>query len=294
MHVKQLLHCTVLSLLLFALLYTPKPIYAVGQGGVCSYSPNNPTDGCDSGLVCYSSSGASIQTLCEVPPPLEFECRPYDLSPNGLPVLVGEEMRWAYIPVSGRWDSGQAIFEWTGEGGLYDIINIGTNYDTFHRYVAPGTYTARLKITANGFQVEEKDCQISIVVVNSSAPSPTPTPTSGAPGPTRTPTPPSGATATPGGPPTTPTGICGIGQANPANFVSGLFGCGISLVGGIAVLFVIYGGFVFLTSAGDPTKIRVGKEYITYAIVGLLLAIFTLVILQVIGLDILNIPGFGS
>lgn len=90
-------------------------------------------------------------------------------------------------------------------------------------------------------------------------------------------------------------GICGIGQiqANPADFVSGLFGCGISVVGGIAVLFIIYGGFVWLTSAGDPTKVRIGKEYITYAIVGLLLAIFTLVILQVIGLDILRIPDFS-
>ena len=87
--------------------------------------------------------------------------------------------------------------------------------------------------------------------------------------------------------------MCGIGTTTPAEFASKLFGCGISLVGGVALLFIIYGGFLLLTSAGDPTRVQHGKEYITYAVVGLLLAVFTLVILEVIGVDILKIPGLG-
>lgn len=88
--------------------------------------------------------------------------------------------------------------------------------------------------------------------------------------------------------------ICGIGAENPADFASGIFGCGISLVGGVALLFIIYGGFILLTSSGYPNKVRIGKEYITYAIVGLVLAIFTFIVLEVVGVDILQIPGFGQ
>lgn len=87
--------------------------------------------------------------------------------------------------------------------------------------------------------------------------------------------------------------ICGVGATTPAEFASKLFGCGVSLVGGVAILFIIYGGFILLTSAGDPTRVRIGKEHITYAIVGLLLAVFALVILQVIGVDILKVPGIN-
>lgn len=88
--------------------------------------------------------------------------------------------------------------------------------------------------------------------------------------------------------------ICGIGEQNPADFAARFFGCGISLVGGVALLFIIYGGFVLLTSSGDPTKVRIGKEYITYAVVGLVMAILTFIILEVVGFDILRIPGFGQ
>lgn len=87
--------------------------------------------------------------------------------------------------------------------------------------------------------------------------------------------------------------ICGIGANTIEEFAGKFFGCGVSLIGGIALLFVIYGGYLLLTSAGDPHKIRIGKEYITYAIIGLLLALFALILLQVIGADILKIPGIS-
>ena len=90
--------------------------------------------------------------------------------------------------------------------------------------------------------------------------------------------------------------FCGIQTpALPFNeFVGKLFGCGVSLVGGVALLFIIYGGFILMTSSGDPSRIRMGKEYVTYAIIGLVLAIFSFVIVQVLGGDILQIPGFGQ
>ena len=86
--------------------------------------------------------------------------------------------------------------------------------------------------------------------------------------------------------------FCGIGEPDVAVFVSRLFGCGVGLVGGVALLAIIYGAFIFVTSGGDPNRVRVGREYITYAIVGLLFAIFAVLLLELLGVDILRIPGF--
>ncbi len=88
--------------------------------------------------------------------------------------------------------------------------------------------------------------------------------------------------------------LCGIGETDIGVFAGKFFGCGVSLVGGIALLFIIYGGYVLLTSSGNPNQVRIGKEYITYAIVGLVLAILSMVILNVIGTDILKIPGLSQ
>jgi hypothetical protein len=74
-------------------------------------------------------------------------------------------------------------------------------------------------------------------------------------------------------------------------FVEWLFPRLLAIMGGIAFLLMLYGGFLILTSAGNPDKIKAGQETITGAIAGLLFAIFSLFILQLIGIDILHIPG---
>lgn len=40
------------------------------------------------------------------------------------------------------------------------------------------------------------------------------------------------------------------------------------LGGGVAVIYLIYGGFAYITSAGDTSKAEVAKQTITYAIIG--------------------------
>lgn len=45
------------------------------------------------------------------------------------------------------------------------------------------------------------------------------------------------------------------------------------LAGIIMFLFIVYGGFQMLTSAGDPKKIEAAQKRITYAIIGFVLLI---------------------
>lgn len=80
---------------------------------------------------------------------------------------------------------------------------------------------------------------------------------------------------------------------DPIGFVAKFYGIGLGIIGGVAVLFIIYGGYVILSSRGDPQNLNRGKSYITYAIIGLLLAIFGFVFVQIIAVDVLKIPGFS-
>ncbi len=81
-------------------------------------------------------------------------------------------------------------------------------------------------------------------------------------------------------------------STDPQGFVSWLLGAVIGIAGGIVFLLILYGGFQILTSTGDPEKLTNGKEVIVSAIAGLLMIIFSVLLLKIIGVDILKIPGF--
>lgn len=76
--------------------------------------------------------------------------------------------------------------------------------------------------------------------------------------------------------------------------VSSLITLGLRIGGGAALLVIITGGFILTTSQGDPKKTGEAKEMITSAVVGLLFIIFSVTILQFVGVNILRIPGFGN
>lgn len=80
---------------------------------------------------------------------------------------------------------------------------------------------------------------------------------------------------------------------DPLHFAAKFYAIGLGLIGGVSLIFIIYGGYLLLTSQGNPTQVEKGKSYILYAITGLLLAIFGLVFMQVAIVDILRVPGFN-
>lgn len=58
------------------------------------------------------------------------------------------------------------------------------------------------------------------------------------------------------------------------------FFLGVSIA--VALLFVAIGGFKYTTSGGDPNSLKQAKETITYAIVGLVLAVLAQVIIGLV------------
>jgi len=53
------------------------------------------------------------------------------------------------------------------------------------------------------------------------------------------------------------------------------------LVGAIAVLFIIYGGILYVTSAGNKEKAEQAKQTLTYAVLGLIIIVLANVIISI-------------
>ena len=68
----------------------------------------------------------------------------------------------------------------------------------------------------------------------------------------------------------------------------------IFIASGIAFLLMAFGALKIITSAGSPESIQAGKELITSSLAGLVFIILSLFLLKLIGVDILQIPGFGG
>jgi hypothetical protein len=64
---------------------------------------------------------------------------------------------------------------------------------------------------------------------------------------------------------------------------------GIGIAGGIALLLILYAGFLIMTSSGNPQRVQAGKELLGAAVSGILLLIFSTFILRFVGVDILGI-----
>ncbi len=81
---------------------------------------------------------------------------------------------------------------------------------------------------------------------------------------------------------------------SPQEIIKTIVTIGMSLAGVVVLILILISAFTLSTSQGDPNKTKEAKEMLTSAIVGLLFIIFSVTILQFIGVSILNIPGFGE
>lgn len=92
-------------------------------------------------------------------------------------------------------------------------------------------------------------------------------------------------------------GIPGVIDAeaakDPSKFFNGMFTFGISIAGFLAVLMIAVGGIQYMSTDAVSGKTE-GKDRITYAIMGLLLVLFSWVLLNQINPNILNLDIFSD
>jgi len=83
-----------------------------------------------------------------------------------------------------------------------------------------------------------------------------------------------------------------ISVTGPTDFAGFIIRWSVGVAGGIAFVLIVIAAFLIITSRGDPEKLKAGKELLTSAVGGLLLIIFSIFLLEVIGVRILRLPGF--
>lgn len=83
-------------------------------------------------------------------------------------------------------------------------------------------------------------------------------------------------------------------QKGAPSFVQAMLNVVFSLSGGIAFLYLMYGGFVVLTSQADPEKLNYGRRLVYGSIVGLIFTLGSVFLVNLIGAGILRIPGFSG
>ncbi len=72
------------------------------------------------------------------------------------------------------------------------------------------------------------------------------------------------------------------GARDFTTLVQGMLSWLLSVVGGVALLFLIYGGLVYVTSIGDQQKAQQGKKIVTSTILGLIIVLMSYSILVVL------------
>ena len=100
-----------------------------------------------------------------------------------------------------------------------------------------------------------------------------------------------------------PVSLCNGGTSCPTalgdlptdlpSLLTKVFSIVLAIAGVAALGLIIASGYRLMVSQGNPEQVKGAREQLTAAIIGLLFIIFSLVILQVIGANILKIPGFN-
>jgi len=69
---------------------------------------------------------------------------------------------------------------------------------------------------------------------------------------------------------------------DPNTFIRNLFNLAIILVAVVAVAFLIYAGFQFITARGDTSQAETAQKTIMYAIIGLIVALAAAVLVNMV------------
>jgi hypothetical protein len=88
--------------------------------------------------------------------------------------------------------------------------------------------------------------------------------------------------------------IAGCVESSASGFVQSVSAMLIPTAGGGGLLVILIGSMMILTSKGDFQKLRNGRRLVVAGIGAILLIIFSVFILEFVGVNILVLPGFGG
>ena len=87
---------------------------------------------------------------------------------------------------------------------------------------------------------------------------------------------------------------CDGNEDKLSNVVMGIINSVLGIISTVALIFIIIGGYNYMTSAGDPGKVKKAKDTLTYAIIGLVVVILAAVIVNFVINAVKNKPSSYS
>lgn len=75
----------------------------------------------------------------------------------------------------------------------------------------------------------------------------------------------------------------GPGINNVEEYISAILGKILPLLAGVSLLMIIYAGFLYITSQGNPDRVNLAKDIITGVVTGILLLFLMKILLDQIG-----------
>lgn len=77
-----------------------------------------------------------------------------------------------------------------------------------------------------------------------------------------------------------------------------IIGAALTFAGVVGLFFIIFSGFKFITSGGDPKQLEEARKTLTYAVIGLLVILFSFFIINIIaettGATCIKLFGFTN
>ena len=84
-----------------------------------------------------------------------------------------------------------------------------------------------------------------------------------------------------------------INTFRPNLFVGQILTWSVGLAGFAGIMAIVYAAILIITSSGDPKKVKAGQELILSALTGIALIVLSIVLLNFIGVQVLNLGGVG-
>jgi len=82
-----------------------------------------------------------------------------------------------------------------------------------------------------------------------------------------------------------------VTTANPRDVTINAIKWSLGILGIVAVTIILIGGFTWMTSAGNEEKVSKAKKILTYSIIGLLIILFSFILVSVIFKTGSNVSG---
>jgi hypothetical protein len=98
--------------------------------------------------------------------------------------------------------------------------------------------------------------------------------------------------------PTTDTGTVSLdnplGTESPQVLIGNVINAVLGVVGSLALLMFIYGGFTWMTASGNSEKVQQGKNILLWAIIGLVVIFTSYALVNFVIQDVISPGGGGS